>query len=187
MQSCNKTKIAYIDSTSLAVCHNKRRSRNKTFRGVAASSKTTKGWFYGLKLHLVIDDKGHITSYMYTSGNVDDRAPVPNLVRHLKGLLLGDRGYLSKNLFSKLLEKGVKLITGIKKNMLNKPMLLQEKLLLRKRGIIESVFNVLKNRFDLEHTRHRSIANACIHFISILISYCLKQSKPSIIMHFNVS
>jgi hypothetical protein len=174
------TKISYIDSTSIAVCHPKRISRNKVFKGVAEISKSTKGWFYGFKLHLVINEKGEIQGAKFTAGNVDDRVPVPEITKRLTGLLLGDKGYIKQDLFNTLYNRGLKLVTGIKKGMKNQLVCLFEKILLRKRSVIETVFDIMKNHFELEHTRHRSIPNAFVHLVSTLIAYCLKPTKPSI-------
>ena len=66
-----RSKIAYIDSISLNVCHPKRIYRNMVFKGIAKRSKSTKGWFFGFKLH--IDDKGNLMNVKLTKGNADDR------------------------------------------------------------------------------------------------------------------
>lgn len=172
--------IAYIDATPLAVCHPKRRYRNKVFRGLAKLGKTTKGFFFGFKLHTIVNEKGELINIQLTPGNVDDRTVVPQMTKTLTGLLFGDKGYISKELFIKLYRKGLKLVTGIKKNMKNQLVHWREKILLRKRGIIETVFDYLKNKFQIEHTRHRSPFNMMVHVISTLIVYQLKPSKPSI-------
>lgn len=174
------TGISYIDATPLAVCHPKRISRNKVFAGIAALGKTTKGWFFGLKLHLLINEKGEIKSLKFTKGNVDDRVPVPSMTKAITGLLFGDKCYIKQELFDALQEKGLKLVTGIRNGMKNKLMPLAEKILLRKRSIIETVFSVLKNSFEIEHTRHRSIWNAFVHVLSTLLAYSLKTNKPAI-------
>lgn len=173
----------YIDSTSLKVCSNKRTYSHKVFSEVAKLGKSSMGWFFGLKLHLIIDENGNIANFVFTPGNVDDRTPVEDLTRHLRGLIFGDKGYISEDVFSKLFERGLKLVTGIKKNMKNKLMTVDEKIRLRKRSIIESVFNVLKNYFDLENSRHRSVENAMVHSLSILISYGMHGGKPAIKMN----
>uniref|UniRef100_UPI00313D34EA IS982 family transposase n=1 Tax=Rickettsia endosymbiont of Urophora cardui TaxID=3066265 RepID=UPI00313D34EA len=180
MQAAQSTGVSYIDATSLEVCHRKRISRNKVFAGIAALGKTTKSWFFGLKLHLVINEKGEIQDLKLTPGNVDDRAPVSIITKHITGLLFGDKGYIKQALFDDLYSKGIKLVTGIKKKMKNKLMPLFEKILLRKRSIIETVFSVLKGAFEIEHTRHRSIWNAFVHILSALIAYCMKPNKPAI-------
>ncbi len=180
---CNKSdnkKDYFIDSTPLAVCHNKRIKNNKVFKGLAALGKTTKGWFYGLKLHLVIDTKGNIVNVNLTKGNVNDRKVVDNLTVDLLGKLFGDKGYISVELFKRLFNRGLQLITGIKKTMRNQLTNLYDKVMLRKRSLIETVFDYLKNKFNIEHTRHRSPTNAFVHIISTLITYSFKPCKPSI-------
>lgn len=174
------TGISYIDATSLAVCHPKRTSRNKVFKGLAKLGKTTKGYFFGFKLHAIINEKGDLINVQLTPGNVDDRKIVPQMTESLTGFLFGDKGYISKELFIKLYHRGLKLVTGIKKNMKNQLVNWREKILLRKRGVIETVFDYLKNKFQIEHTRHRSPFNMMVHVISTLIVYQLKLSKPSI-------
>lgn len=109
------------------------------------------GWFFGFKLHLIINEKGELLNALLSPGNVDDRKPVRKMTTNLVGLLFGDKGYIDQNLFRELHENGLKLVTGIKKNMQNKLMLLQEKILLRKRSIIETVNGVLKEDFQLSH------------------------------------
>jgi len=179
-------RLKYIDATSFAVCHNKRIYRHKVFKGLAARGKTSMGWFFGLKLHLLIDEQGEIINFTITPGNVDDRKPVRQMLKGLKGLLFGDKGYIDKELFADLFAQGLKLVTGIKKNMKNKLMSLLEKILLRKRSISETVFDYLKNKMSILHTRHRSITNAMIHIISTLVVYALKPTKPSISMPISI-
>lgn len=149
MNLCCKNKCSgygFIDSTKLQVCHNLRINRNKVFSGIAARGKTSTGWFYGFKLHLIINEQGEIVSFMLTPGNVADNnaSIVTKLARKCFGKLWGDRGYISKKLFDTLFQKGVKLITKIKKKMKNKIMEMEDKLGLSKRGIIESENCILK-------------------------------------------
>jgi len=177
--------IYFIDSTTIKACDNKRRYRNKVFAGLAKSSKSSMGYFFGFKLHVIINYKGEFMALKMTKGNVDDRAPVPTLAKGLTGIMAADKGYIKQNLFVELYQQGLKMIHGLKKNMQNKLMDLNEKILLRKRNIIETVFDYLKNKMDLEHTRHRSAINAFVHIISTLVAYSLKKHKPS--MNFNYS
>lgn len=174
------TGIAYIDSTCIPVCHNKRTSRHKTFKGLAKLGKSTMGWFFGFKLHLVITEKGDLLAVDLTPGNTDDRKPVREMVSSLKGFLFGDKGYIDQKLFLDLHQNGLKLITGTRKKMKNKLMTVKEKMLLRKRSIIETVNGVLKEGFNLVHTRHRSPINGFIHIFSTLIAYTFKTKKPAI-------
>ncbi len=172
--------ISYVDSTTLQVCHSKRINRNKVFRGIAQRGRSTKGWFYGFKLHLVINDCGELLSFQVTPGNTDDRKPVKELAKSLWGKLFGDKGYISASLAQELLEKGTQLITSVRDNMKNKLMSLEDKALLRKRSIIETVNDQLKNISQIEHTRHRSPMNFMVNLMAGLIAYMLKPNKPSI-------
>ena len=173
--------ISFIDSTALEVCDNHRIHQHKVFLGLAERGKGSMGWFYGLKLHLVIIDRGEILACQITPGNVDDRKPVPALCKRLFGKLIADRGYISQPLFEQLLDTfNLQLITRLKKNMKNRLMPLIDKLLLRKRAIVESVIDQLKNISQIEHTRHRSSTNAFINILAGLIAYCHQPKKPSL-------
>ncbi len=138
------------------------------------------GWFYGFKLHLVINNKGQIMALKITPGNLDDRAVLDEMTVALRGKLLADKGYISGKLFKSLWRRGLHLITGIRRNMKNQLMPLFDKLLLRKRFIVETVLDVLKSSMGLEHTRHRSATNAFVHILSCLAAYMLKPNKPPI-------
>lgn len=174
------TGIAYIDSTSIAVCKNKRINRNKVFKGVAKRGKTTVGWFFGFKLHLIVNDKGEILSFLLTPGNVSDIAPVKKLSKGIFGKLYGDKGYISKKLFEELYEKGLQLFTTLRSNMKNKFISMMDKINLRKRSIIETINDQLKNISQIEHSRHRSITNFIINILAGLAAYSHQQKKPSI-------
>ncbi len=174
------TGISFVDATSLPVCHNRRIKRNKVFAGLAARGKTSMGWFYGFKLHLVINERGEMLAFYLSPCNVDDRVPVPKLAKRLFGKLFGDKGYISQALFDDLLEQDVQLITGIRKNMKNRFMPLMDKILLRKRAVIETVNDQLKNISQIAHTRHRSVDNFLINVIAGLVAYSHQPAKPSL-------
>jgi hypothetical protein len=175
------TGISFVDATSLEVCHPARIRLHHVFRADARRGKTSVGWFYGFKLHLVVNDRGELLAYCFTPGNVDHRRPAPRLVRRLFGKLFGDRGYISQSLAEHLLvEQGIQLITKLRKNMRNRLLNLTDKLLLRKRAIIKSVNDQLKNVCQIEHTRHRSPFNFFVHLLSGLIAYCHQPKKPSL-------
>ena len=174
------TGISFIDSTVLKVCNIKRAGSNKVFKGIAKKGKSTMGWFFGLKLHLIINEKGEILSFLLTRGNISDIKPVKTLCKDLWGKLFGDKGYISSSLFTDLLQQNVQLITKLKSNMKNKLMHLKDKILLRKRAIIESVNDQLKNISQIEHTRHRSPTNFLINLLAGLISYFKQKKKPSL-------
>ncbi len=174
------TGISFIDSTVLKVCHIKRSYSNKTFIGLAPKGKSTMGWFFGFKLHLIVNEKGEILSFQITPGNISDLSPVKSLVEGLWGKLFGDRGYISSTLFQELFLKNLQLITRLRSNMKNTLMDIQDKLLLRKRAIIESINDQLKNISQIEHSRHRSPGNFLINLLSGLIAYCHQKKKPSL-------
>lgn len=174
------TGVSFIDSTALKVCGHKRISRHRVFRGLAAIGKTTMGWFYGFKLHLIVNDRGDLLAFALTAGNVDDRQPVEQLARELWGKLFGDKGYISQSLFERLYQCGVQLITHLRSNMKNMLMEAWDKLLLRKRSLIETINDQLKNVCQIEHTRHRSPTNFLIHLLAGLIAYTRQPKKPSL-------
>jgi hypothetical protein len=174
------TGISFVDSTILTVCHARRINSHRVFKKIARRGKTSTGWFYGFKLHLIINDIGEILAYMLTPGNIDDRIPVPELAKDLIGKLFGDKGYISQELFFKLYEKGLEIITRLKRNMKNKLMSLVDKILLRSRGVIESVNNKLKSGCQIEHHRHRSHWNFLVNLISGIVAYSYDPCKPCI-------
>lgn len=174
------TGIAFVDSTPLRVCHNRRISRNKVFKGLAARGQSSLGWFYGFKLHLIVNEVGDLLAFTLTPGNDDDRKPVPRLAKGLFGKLFGDKGYLSQALFEQLWQQGLQLITAVKANMKNRLMPLMDKLLLRKRYIIETINDQLKNLSQIEHSRHRSPINFLINVLAGVIAYSWQPKKPAI-------
>jgi len=176
------TGVSFVDSFSLPVCHIKRERSNKVFEGLAKKGKTTMGWFFGFKLHFVINHKGEILNFFLTPGNVHDcnEQVMHKLTKDLFGKLFGDKGYIGKELFEKLFCKGIQLVTKIRKNMKNILMKLEDKVLLRKRGTIESVIGVLKDVFYIQHTRHRNPINFTVNLLSGLVAYALKPKKPTI-------
>ena len=176
------TGISFVDSTPIRVCKNKRIYRNKVFKGIATTGKSTMGWFYVFKLHLIINDKGEILNFVITQVNVDDREPLKNkkFVNKIKGKLYADKGYLGQKLSNLLFVDGIHLITSIRNNMKNVLMELKDKILLRKRSVIETVNDELKNICQIEHSRHRSFGNFLVNIISGLIAYSFLPKKPSI-------
>ena len=174
------TGVSYIDSCPLRVCKNIRIPRHKTFKGVAARGKCSMGWFYGFKLHIIVNQNGELLAFKVSKGNTNDRVPVKDLCKNLKGKLFGDKGYLSQKLFEELYDTGVQLITNIKSNMKNKLLPIEDKILLRKRFIIETINDQLKNIQNVEHSRHRSHTNFMVNLVAGLISYTWQKKKPSI-------
>jgi hypothetical protein len=161
------TSISFVDSTPIRVCKNKRISRNKVFKGVATTGKSTMGWFHGFKLHIIINDKGELLSFTVTQANVDDRDPLKNEVflKEIFGKLFADKGYISEKLQKLLFVDEIELITSIRNNMKNSLMSMSDKILLRKRSVIETVNDELKNICQVEHSRHRFVVNFLTNMI----------------------
>lgn len=172
--------IAFVDSTSIAVCHNRRIQAHRVFKAVAHRGQTSVGWFYGFKLHLVINHLGELLGMRLTPGNVDDRQPVPQMVKAVWGKLFGDKGYVSQTLSERLLMQDLQLITKVRKNMKQRLLSMFDKLLLRKRAVMESVIDQLKNISQIEHSRHRSVTNFIVNVLAGLIAYSFREKKPSL-------
>ena len=174
------TGLQFIDSLPIRVCHNRRIPSHKVFAGLAQRGKGSMDWFYGFKLHLVINDRGEVLGLTLTPGNTDDRRPVAKLVRSLGGKRFGDRGYIGQELFEQLWREGVQLITKLKRKMKNKLMPILDKVLLRKRALIECVNDQLKNISQIEHTRHRSAANGIVNMLAAVVAYTFQPKKPAL-------
>jgi hypothetical protein len=176
MLTGERTGIYFVESTKLAICHNKRTSSNRVFKRIAKSGVSSYGHFLGFKLHLIINNKGEIMAIKITKGNKSDLSAVSKLTKELQGKLFADKGYISKEVFDDLFQQDLRLFTGIRKNMKNHLLELKDKKLSRKRVLIESVFNVLKNHIHLQHTRHRSQVNFLVHIIASVTAYAIKKS-----------
>jgi hypothetical protein len=174
------TGLYFADSTKLAVCHNRRIHRHKVFDGLAARGKTSMGWFYGLKPHLVINHTGQVVALRITPGNTADSTALDEMTSHLAGKRHADKGYVGRELFKRLWRRGLHLITSIRCNMRNHLMPMADKIMLRKRLLIETVLDTLKSEMGLEHSRHRSVMNAMVHVLSCLVAYAFRPGKPSI-------
>jgi Transposase DDE domain len=177
IEMSEKTGLYAIDSTPLCVCENIRIPRHEVFKELAQRGKTSIGWFYGFKLHLVINHLGELMAVHITAGNIDDRKPVSKMVKTLEGKLLGDKGYIWKELVKELFEQGLEFITTIKKNM-KQNLSAFDRILLRKRAVIETANDLLKNYFQAEHSRHRSAAGFMNNVLSALIAYTFYPTKP---------
>lgn len=176
------TGISYVDSTTLPVCHIKGEKQHKVFKGIAQKSKSTMGWFFGFKIHLIINDKGEILSFCFSRANVDDRDTkiMAIMTKEVFGKLFGDRGYIDQKLAEYLWNDGVELIYKRRKNMKSMNLSDTDKILLRKRALIETVNDELKNICSIQHTRHRSLQGFLNNAISALIAYQSFDKKPSI-------
>ena len=172
--------IAFIDSTHLSVCHNRRINRNRVFKGVASRGRSSMGWFFVFKLHLVVNHIGEIISWTLTQGNVDDRKPVRKLTKGMKGKLYADKGYISKPLFKDLFDRGLTLFTTVRSNMKNVLMPAFDRIMLKKRFLVETINGQLKALSQIDHSRHRSKTNFLVNLVAALAAYQLKPKKPTI-------
>jgi len=173
--------ISFVDATNLKVCHNRRIKSHKVFDGLAACGKTSVDWFFGFKLHLVVNDRGELLNILLTPGNTDDRNPLPKRLKRLVGKVFGDKGYRSQKLALQLWQTlSIQLITRLRRAMKGRLMLLFDRLMLRCRAIIESVIGQLKNISQIEHSRHRSPVNFLVNLVCGLIAYCHQPQNPSL-------
>jgi hypothetical protein len=174
--------IYYADSTTLSICRHQRINAHKVFKGKAERGKTTMGWFYGFKLFIVINGLGELAAAFLTKGNVADNngSVMRRLFKRLKGLVFADKGFINAKVAEELLAGGLRLITKVRKNMKNKLLEMDHKLLLMKRGVIESVNDILKTVCDIDHSRHRSPVNMLVNTYAALIAYSSLERKPSI-------
>ena len=180
------TGICFVDSTPLRVCRNQRIWTHKTFKGLAERGKCSMGWLFGFKPHLIINGKGEILNFMFTPGNVDDREPLKQerFLKNIKGKLCADKGYIGQALFENLFLVGIQLLTKVKSNMRNSLMTVADKILLRKRALIETVNDELKNIAQIEHSRHHSFNNFIANSLSAIAAYCFFEKKPAIDVEF---
>ena len=174
------TEYTFIDATPYSVCYGLREGRHKVFKGMAEKGKTSTGWLFGLKLHIIFNTQGEIVRMCITPGNINDRKPVPDLLEGITTKLIGDKGYISKKLFDKLFENETTLITKVKKNMKNCLLLMKDKLMLKKRSFVETIFSSLKSLHTFVHHRHRCPINAFSHILAALASYQLRDDKPTL-------
>lgn len=183
------TGISFVDSTCIPVIHNKRFYSMKVFKDIATKGKSTMGWYIGFKLHLLCNEKGEIINFNLTKANVDDRNEnVMNaLIDKVFGKLYADKGYISQTLFGRLWDKGVHIVTGLRSNMKQKLMPLYDKIMLRKRSVIESVNDMLKNVAQIVHTRHRSLHNFIMNILAAMGAYCFFSTKPHVNFDYEIS
>lgn len=169
----------FIDSKKLEVCHLRREREHKVFKGIARKGKGSMGWFYGLKLHLVINHLGEIVSFLITPASTADNnhSVLRWLLAGLKGKCCGDKGYLT-TLFEHFYTEGLQLLTKPKKNMKLLPAFREDIKLLKQRPLIESVNDILATVCNVEHSRHRNPWHGMASILSALIAYQYIEQKP---------
>jgi len=177
-QMGRRTGIYYIDSTPLPVCHPRRINRHRVFAGLAGRGKTSIGWFFGFKLHLVFNHEREIVALKLTPGNVNDTTPVPQLTRDLIGKLFGDKGYVGKDLAHKLLRRGLVLMTRVRRNVKRLPVSFLDKALLNGRNIVETIIGHIKEFSSLRLPKHRSVFNAFTHLTAAIVAYQINPLPP---------
>ena len=180
------TGISFVDSTPLRVCKNQRIHIHRVFKGIATRGKCSMGWFFGFKLHVVCNERGELLNFCITPGDTDDRKPLENkrFLAEIYGKLVGDKGYICQKLFEHLFVDGIQLITKLKNNMKGALMSVADKILLRKRALIETINDELKNMAQVEHSRHRAFHNFFVNLMAGLAAYCFFPKKPSINLQF---
>lgn len=180
------TGVSYVDSTPLRAYKRQQILIHKTFKGLAQRGKCSMGWFYGFRLHIIINDRGEILNFMFTLVNVDDREPLysESFIKNARGKLCGDKGYIGKQLFEFLFMNGIQLVTKVKSNMKNSMMSVADKIMLRKRALVESINDELKNIAQIEHSRHRPFTNLITNALSAIAAYCFFLKKPSISLEY---
>jgi hypothetical protein len=167
-------KVFFLDATALSVCENINASRHKVTGGFAAWGKTSRGWFFGFKLHGVCDAEGNLLNACFSSANVYDGHKAEALTKGLRGVFVGDAGYLLKEeTFERLFEKHKRILAAARKNM-KRLMTKEQGDLLRKRNIIESVWSVLKGSFGLVFRKARSLNGLFRHYCYSIVSSILK-------------
>jgi hypothetical protein len=184
-QKGQKTGIYFIDSTPIKVCNNRRIHNHKVLEGIASRGHHSMGWFYGFKLHLVINHDGEIMDVYLSKANKDDRIGLEKMTNGLSGKIFGDKGYISEKHKETLNKQRLKLITKVRKNMKPQKLTKIEKTLLYRRGIVETVIEQLKRTFTIENQRIRSFYGLCALIASAIIAYNLKPVKPKLALVLN--
>lgn len=182
------TDANYIDSSKLEVCHPMRSLTNKVFKDKAKHGRTIMGRFFGFKFHLIINHIGQIVDVFISTGNVADnnKELLRKITKGFVGLLIGDKGYIT-SIKEELADNGVNLLTKVRKNM-KPPKYTPKELHYKKhRGLIETTNDLLKNKANIQHTRHRKVINFEVNIWAALIAYTYNDSLPSVKTFFHIS
>lgn len=162
--------LKIIDSSALPVCKNKRISSHKVMKQFASRGKTSQGWYYGMKLHLVIDTLGSLLSVRITTGSIQDRKVTLSMLSRLFGIILADAGYCSLPLKTKLFHLGKDFVTAVRNNM-RQLMTKEQHQLLKRRQWVEVVLSSIKDRMKMATSLPRSVTGMLAHYIYTLLAY----------------
>lgn len=165
--------VKYTDSTNISVCRNKNAKYHKTMHGLAQWGRGSKGFYYGLKLHVTTDFDGRLLAIRFTSANVDDRTPFMKLNERLKGLFVADAGYISQKLAEEFYTEGERVLMAKPKANMKKLATLWQHLLYNTRGRVEAIFNNTKKFRGLVSSLPRSIDGYLCNYICALLAEVL--------------
>ena len=172
-QKC-RSGIHFIDSTSLQICKNYNIYRNKVGSGLANRGRSTKGWFFGFKLHGVCNKEGFMEDIMFSPGSPNDKNFLETMSKKIKGTLVCDAGYLVKEeVFARVLKSVGRLFIATRKNM-KRVMTHEQCILFKERSRIETIWGVFKERFLLETNLARSLTGFFRHYIYSISAWCTK-------------
>lgn len=167
--------LKFIDSTKLEVCKIWRAGSHKTMKALAKKSKSTTGWFYGLKLHIVCDDNGNLLYIAFTTANIDDRRILEKALKNFENSIFGaDAGYCGKNMQKEAKENDNIVLAAVRKNMKTIATEFDQKVL-NLRSVVERCFSVMKTRLNLVSTLARSVNGYLAHYIRTLFMYIFKD------------
>jgi hypothetical protein len=179
LTSSAQTACAWVDSTTLPVCKNQRIQRHKSLKKIATRAKSSMGWFYGCKLHVLVDAQGQFIQTQLSNGHTSDIKILPKLAQGYIGKIFGDRGYISETLKEKLVKQDIELITYHRKNMRPVKLSSEDEMMLRQRNKIETIFSLLKQQYNLVSSRHRSISGYLAGIYASLCAYQIcHHNKP---------
>lgn len=164
----------FVDSSKLEVCHIKREFTHKVCKDIARKSKSTMGWFYGFKLHIICNKLMQILSFRISPANLDDRKGLDRIWNDIFGMIIADAGYIGADWQKKACYLGKLLLTGVKANM-KKLLTFVQFELLKMRQCVETVFSVLKLRMGMQTTLPRSPLGYFAHYIWCLTAYQLDK------------
>lgn len=148
---------------------------------IATRGKSSMGWFFGCKLHLIMNQSGDIVSTALSNGHTADIKMVEQLVEGLKAKLYADRGYISQELRLKLKDQHIDLIIYHRKNIQSVQLSKEDEYHLKQRNKIETLFSLLKGTYNLVTSKARSVIGYFAGIYASLCAYQLcHQNKPTI-------